>query len=146
MARHGGGAFSGKDPTKVDRSAAYALRHVAKNIVAAKLARRCEVQAAYAIGVARPVSVYIDTFGTGAVPDAVLERAVQEVFDLRPARLIADLRLRQPIYTATAAYGHFGRTPADGGYHEAGRPTQDVAHFTWERTDRTADLLTAVKA
>ncbi len=114
MARHGGGAFSGKDPTKVDRSAAYALRHVAKNIVAAGLARRCEVQAAYAIGVARPVSIYVDTFGTGEVPDERLERAVREVFDLRPGRLIAELQLRQPIYSATAAYGHFGRDARGG--------------------------------
>ncbi|MES2123907.1 MAG: methionine adenosyltransferase [Gemmatimonadota bacterium] len=146
MARHGGGAFSGKDPTKVDRSAAYAVRHVAKNIVAAKLARRCEVQVAYAIGVARPVSVYINTFGTGQVSDAALERAVREVFDLRPARLIADLKLRQPIYSATAAYGHFGRDYAKGMYHEEGRAPQRVERFTWERTDRVRDLKTAAKA
>lgn len=109
MARHGGGAFSGKDATKVDRSAAYAVRWVAKNIVAAGLARRCEVQVAYAIGVARPVSIYVNSFGTGRVADAALERAVSEVFDLRPARLIADLDLCQPIYSESAAYGHFGR-------------------------------------
>ena len=146
MARHGGGAFSGKDPTKVDRSAAYAVRHVAKNIVAAKLARRCEVQVAYAIGVARPVSVYVNTFGTGAASDAALERAVLEVFDLRPARLIADLKLRQPIYSATAAYGHFGRSYAKGTYDEPGRAPQRVERFTWERTDRIRELKTAVKA
>jgi S-adenosylmethionine synthetase len=146
MARHGGGAFSGKDPTKVDRSAAYALRHVAKNIVAAKLARRCEVQAAYAIGVARPVSVYVNTFGTGKVPDASLERAVQEVFDLRPGRLIADLKLRQPIYSATAAYGHFGRTPARGTYEERDRRAQRVDRFTWEKADRVGELKSAAKA
>jgi S-adenosylmethionine synthetase len=146
MARHGGGAFSGKDPSKVDRSAAYAMRYVAKNIVAAKLASRCEVQVAYAIGVARPVSVYVNTFGTGAVPDQRLERAVQEVFDLRPGRLIADLRLRQPIYTATAAYGHFGRTPLKTVYQELDAKAHRVEHFTWERTDRTSDLRTAAKA
>jgi S-adenosylmethionine synthetase len=146
MARHGGGAFSGKDATKVDRSAAYALRHVAKNIVAARLARRCEVQAAYAIGVARPVSVYVNTFGTGRVPDARLERAVSEVFDLRPARLIADLKLRQPIYGVTAAYGHFGRTPTRETYVEDDLRPQHVQHFTWERIDRVSDLKTAVKA
>ena len=146
MARHGGGAFSGKDPTKVDRSAAYALRHVAKNIVAAKLASRCEVQAAYAIGVARPVSVYVNTFGTGKVPDARLERAVQEVFDLRPGRLIADLKLRQPIYSATAAYGHFGRTPAKGTYEERDRRSQRVDRFTWEKADRVGELKSAAKA
>jgi S-adenosylmethionine synthetase len=146
MARHGGGAFSGKDPTKVDRSAAYALRHVAKNIVAAKLASRCEVQAAYAIGVARPVSVYVNTFGTGKVPDARLERAVKEVFDLRPGRLIADLKLRQPIYSATAAYGHFGRTPARGTYEERDRRAQRVDRFTWEKADRVGELKSAAKA
>lgn len=146
MARHGGGAFSGKDPTKVDRSAAYAVRHVAKNIVAARLARRCEVQVAYAIGVARPVSVYVNTFGTGAVDNGVLERAVREVFDLRPARLIADLKLRQPIYSATAAYGHFGRGYSKGTYDEPGRPPQRVERFTWERTDRIRELKTAAKA
>jgi S-adenosylmethionine synthetase len=146
MARHGGGAFSGKDPTKVDRSAAYAVRHVAKNIVAAKLAKRCEVQVAYAIGVAQPVSVYVNTFGTGVVGDAALERAVREVFDLRPAGIIADLKLRQPIYSATAAYGHFGRSSAKGMYEEAGRRPQRVERFTWERTDRVRELRTAVKA
>ena len=145
MARHGGGAFSGKDSTKVDRSAAYALRHVAKNIVAAKLARRCEVQAAYAIGVARPVSVYVNTFGTGKVTDAKLERAVQEVFDLRPGRLIADLKLRQPIYSPTAAYGHFGRAPEKGTYEDRSQRPMRVERFTWEKTDRTSELRTAVK-
>src|SRR5512143_4130958 len=110
-ARHGGGAFSGKDPSKVDRSAAYAMRWVAKNIVEAKLARRCEVQVAYAIGVAQPVSVMVDTFGTGTVPDAALERAVREVFDLTPRGIIKALKLKRPIYSPTAAYGHFGRRP-----------------------------------
>jgi S-adenosylmethionine synthetase len=146
MARHGGGAFSGKDATKVDRSAAYAVRHVAKNIVAAKLARRCEVQVAYAIGVAEPVSVYVNSFGTGTVADARLERAVREVFDLRPAAIIRDLKLRQPIYSATAAYGHFGRTPEKGLYEEADFAPKRVERFTWERTDRVRELKTAVKA
>jgi S-adenosylmethionine synthetase len=146
MARHGGGAFSGKDPTKVDRSAAYALRHVAKNIVAAKLASRCEVQAAYAIGVARPVSVFVNTFGTGRVPDARLERAVQEVFDLRPGRLIADLKLRRPIYSPTAAYGHFGREPMRCDYQDRSQRASRIDCFTWERTDRLSELRSAVKA
>ncbi|MFS0700670.1 methionine adenosyltransferase [Cellulomonas sp. 179-A 4D5 NHS] len=129
MARHGGGAFSGKDPSKVDRSAAYAMRWVAKNVVAAGLARRCEVQVAYAIGKAHPVGLYVETFGTGTVPVGRLTAAIREVFDLRPAAIIRDLDLLRPIYQQTAAYGHFGRERAD---------------FTWERTDRTADLISAV--
>lgn len=128
--RHGGGAFSGKDPTKVDRSAAYAARHVAKNIVAAKLARRCEIQLAYAIGVARPVSVNVNTFGTGTVSDEKLAEAVQKVFDLRPAKLIESLDLRRPIYRQLAAYGHMGR-------EELG--------VNWEKTDRVEEILAAVK-
>ena len=124
-ARHGGGAFSGKDPTKVDRSAAYAARYVAKNIVAAGLAKKCEVQLAYAIGVARPVSIMIDTFGTGKVSEETLVGLVEKNFDLRPAGIIKELNLRRPIYKKTAAYGHFGRTDID---------------LTWERTDK-ADLL-----
>ena len=124
-ARHGGGCFSGKDPTKVDRSAAYAARHAAKNIVAAGLARRCEIQLAYAIGVARPVSLRVDTFGTGAVPDDVLARAVGEVLDLRPAAIIRRFGLRRPIYRQTAAYGHFGRTDID---------------LPWEHTDAAEAL------
>ena len=124
-ARHGGGAFSGKDPSKVDRSAAYAMRWVAKNIVAAGLATSCEVQVAYAIGKAEPVGLFVDTFGTGAVDDNVLQDAITEVFDLRPAAIIRDLDLLRPIYAQTSAYGHFGRQGAD---------------FTWESTDR-ADLL-----
>ena len=127
MARHGGGAFSGKDPSKVDRSAAYAMRWVAKNVVAAGLARRCEVQVAYAIGKAQPVGVFIETFGTGVVPDEKIQEAVLDVFDLRPAAIIADLDLLRPIYAKTAAYGHFGR---------------ELPEFTWERTDR-ADALKA---
>jgi S-adenosylmethionine synthetase len=125
MARHGGGAFSGKDPTKVDRSAAYAARHVAKNVVAAGLANRCELQVAYAIGVAHPVSVEIECFGTETIPVGSIEDLVREHFDLRPAAIIRDLDLRRPIYAKTAAYGHFGRDDHD---------------FTWERTDK-ADAL-----
>lgn len=128
-ARHGGGAFSGKDPSKVDRSAAYATRWVAKNVVAAGLARRCEVQVAYAIGVAAPVGLHVDTFGTGTMPDTAIAALIQKVFDLRPAAIIDQLDLLRPIYSATAAYGHFGRALPD---------------FTWEQTDRVDDLLTAV--
>jgi S-adenosylmethionine synthetase len=140
MGRHGGGAFSGKDPSKVDRSACYAARWVAKNIVAAKLAKRCEVQLAYAIGVAKPVSVLVDTFGTGTVGDEKLEQAVDKVFDLTPAAIISQLELRKPIYGDTAAYGHFGRTP-----ESASRHGQQVCLFTWERTDRVQALQAAVK-
>lgn len=124
-ARHGGGAFSGKDPTKVDRSAAYAARYVAKNIVAAELAHKCEVQLAYAIGVAQPVSIMIDTFGTGIVAEDALVAAVRELFDLRPAGIIKMLDLRQPLYRQTASYGHFGRNDME---------------FPWERTDKAAEL------
>ena len=120
-APHGGGAFSGKDPTKVDRSAAYAARLVAKNVVAAGLASRCQVQLAYAIGVAKPVSVRVDTFGTGTVADAKLEEAVEKVFDLRPAAIIRDLDLRRPIYRQLAAYGHFGRDDLDLPWEKTGR-------------------------
>ena len=130
MGRHGGGAFSGKDPTKVDRSAAYAARWVAKNVVAAGLADRCEVQIAYAIGMAKPVSVMVETFGTNHVPVADIERAIEEVFDLRPGAIIEKLDLRRPIYRKTAAYGHFGR---------------ELPEFTWERTDM-ADALKAACA
>ena len=140
MGRHGGGAFSGKDPSKVDRSACYAARWVAKNIVAAKLARRCEVQLAYAIGVAEPVSVYVQTFGTGAVPDRIIEAAVNDVFDLTPRGIARDLDLRKPIYQATAAYGHFGRQP-----ETVGRGRTARTFFTWERTDRVAALKRAIK-
>ncbi|MEO8194676.1 MAG: methionine adenosyltransferase [Gemmatimonadales bacterium] len=140
MGRHGGGAFSGKDPSKVDRSACYAARWVAKNIVAAGLARRCEVQLAYAIGVARPVSVMVDTFGTNTVPEAAIMRAVGEVFDLTPRGIMADLELRKPIYERTAAYGHFGRESEKNGSGKNGR-----TFFTWERTDRVKQLRKAVK-
>jgi S-adenosylmethionine synthetase len=129
FARHGGGAFSGKDPSKVDRSAAYAMRWVAKNVVAAGLARRCEVQIAYAIGKAHPVGLYVETFGTETVPAERITAAIKEVFDLRPAAIIRDLDLLRPIYHQTAAYGHFGRNLPD---------------LTWERTDRIKDLLSAV--
>ena len=144
MARHGGGAFSGKDPSKVDRSAAYATRWVAKNIVDAKLARRCEVQVAYAIGVARPVSIMVHTFGTGVVPDATLERMVDEVFDLTPKGIIDALKLKRPIYRPTASYGHFGRKPYSGTYRNDGKDMK-VDFFTWERTDRVKDLLSAAR-
>src|SRR2546427_4074581 len=131
MARHGGGAFSGKDPSKVDRSASYAMRWVAKNVVAAKLASRCEAQVAYAIGVAQPVSVMIDTFRTGIVPDEAIEAAVREVFDLTPLGIIKALSLRNPIYRATAAYGHFGRTPEKRRFVDKD-VNKDVEVFTWE--------------
>jgi S-adenosylmethionine synthetase len=140
MGRHGGGAFSGKDPSKVDRSACYAARWVAKNIVAAKLARRCEVQLAYAIGVAEPVSVMVDSFGTSVVPERELMRAVREVFDLTPRGIIRALDLRKPIYRATSAYGHFGRTP-----ERVGRGKTGHTLFTWERTDRASALKNAVR-
>ena len=144
MARHGGGAFSGKDPSKVDRSAAYAARWVAKNIVEARLARRCEVQIAYAIGVAQPVSIMVQTFGTGVLPDARLEKIVDEVFDLTPRGIIDVLKLKRPIYTQTASYGHFGRKPYSGVYKGNGKDTK-VDYFTWERTDRVKDLLSAAR-
>jgi len=140
MARHGGGAFSGKDPSKVDRSAAYALRWVAKNIVEARLARRCEVQAAYAIGVAEPVSVMVDTFGTGILKDAELEEIVRDVFDLTPGGIIKTLRLKRPLYKATAAYGHFGRRP-----RRARVLGRKVDLFPWEETSMVKDLLTAAR-
>jgi len=140
FARHGGGAFSGKDPSKVDRSGAYAARWVAKNVVAAGLAHRCEVQVAYAIGVREPVSLLVDTFGTGTVPDDVLEKAVREQFDLVPRAIIEALDLRKPIYKATAAYGHFGRKPVKASVEET-----EVELFTWERTDRAAELADTAK-
>ena len=129
MSRHGGGAFSGKDPSKVDRSAAYAMRWVAKNVIAAGLAQRCEVQVAYAIGKAQPVGVFVETFGTGIVNDEKIQEAILKVFDLRPAAIIRDLNLKRPIYKKTAAYGHFGREDQD---------------FTWEKTDRAEALKSAI--
>ena len=128
MARHGGGAFSGKDPSKVDRSAAYAMRWVAKTVVASGLARRCEAQVAYAIGKAAPVGVFIETFGTGVVSDEMIQQAVLQTFDLRPAAIIRDLDLLRPIYAQTSAYGHFGR---------------ELPDFTWESTDRADKLRSA---
>jgi S-adenosylmethionine synthetase len=145
MGRHGGGAFSGKDPSKVDRSAAYAARWVAKNVVAAGLARRCEVQLAYAIGVVEPVSIMVSTFGTGAVSDDAIVDAVRAVFDLTPRGISEALELRKPIYSPTAAYGHFGRAPQDVTHtvYRDGKPhTQTNPGFTWERTDK-ADALRA---
>ncbi|MEY3686315.1 MAG: hypothetical protein RL313_770 [Actinomycetota bacterium] len=130
MSRHGGGAFSGKDPSKVDRSAAYAMRWVAKNVVAAGLARRCEVQVAYAIGKAQPVGVFVETFGTETVPVSKIQDAVLSTFDLRPAAIIRDLNLLRPIYSKTAAYGHFGR---------------ELPEFTWESTSRVSALQAAIK-
>jgi S-adenosylmethionine synthetase len=127
MGRHGGGAFSGKDPTKVDRSAAYAARYVAKNVVAAKLADRCEVELAYAIGVPFPVSVLVDTFGTAKADEQRIEDAIRKVFDLSPSGIIKALDLRRPIYQKTASYGHFGR-----------------GEFSWEKTDKTEDLKKAI--
>jgi S-adenosylmethionine synthetase len=140
MGRHGGGAFSGKDPSKVDRSACYAARWVAKNIVAAKLARRCEVQLAYAIGVAEPVSVMVDTFGTSTVEERAIMDAVRDEFDLTPRGIIDALDLRKPIYSATSAYGHFGRKP-----EKIGRGRSGATTFTWERTDRASALARAVR-
>ena len=140
MGRHGGGAFSGKDPSKVDRSACYAARWVAKNVVAAGLARRCEVQVAYAIGVAEPVSVMVDTFGTGRVADTKIMQAVEQTFDLTPRGIARALDLRRPIYEATAAYGHFGRPSREVGTGAAQRTL-----FTWERTDRAEALKSALR-
>ncbi len=128
--RHGGGAFSGKDPSKVDRSACYMARYVAKNVVAAGLAKKCEIQVAYAIGVAEPVSILVDTFDTGTVPENKLSSTLRELFDFRPAGIIRTLNLKRPIYQATAAYGHFGRNPHDG-------------LFPWERTDMAERLQSA---
>ncbi|NLB66037.1 MAG: methionine adenosyltransferase [Lentisphaerae bacterium] len=134
MGRHGGGAFSGKDPSKVDRSAAYMARYVAKNIVAAKLAKRCEVQLAYAIGYPEPISVLVDTFGTGTRPDDDIARAVRKVFPLKPAAIIKELDLLRPIYSMTNQYGHFGRRKSD----------KNFKYFTWEQTDKTDALLKAL--
>ena len=130
MARHGGGAFSGKDPSKVDRSAAYALRWVAKTVIAAKVAKRCEVQVAYAIGKAQPVGLFVETFGTGLIPNEQIQEAITKVFDLRPAAIIRDLNLLRPIYAPTAAYGHFGRNDLN---------------LPWENTERANQLAAAIK-
>jgi S-adenosylmethionine synthetase len=130
MGRHGGGAFSGKDPSKVDRSAAYAARWVAKHVVASGAAKRCELQVAYAIGMAQPVSIFVETFGTNTVDESVIEAAVREVFDLRPAAILRDLDLKRPIYQKTAAYGHFGRSEPN---------------FTWEKLSKLKEFKAAVK-
>ena len=140
MGRHGGGAFSGKDATKVDRSAAYAARWAARNLVDAGVASRCEIQLAYAIGVPEPVSIHVDTFGTGQVPDGQLAEALEEVFDFRPLAIIERLGLREPIFRPTAAYGHFGRTPEDRTRADG----RTVELFPWEKSDRIDDIRTAV--
>ncbi len=147
MGRHGGGAFSGKDPSKVDRSASYAARWVAKNIVKAGLARRCEVQVAYAIGVVEPVSIRVETFGTGIVADAEITRAVREVFDLTPKGITTALDLRKPIYATTTAYGHFGRTPGTTRHVDVttGKPSRAYNTFTWERTNKAKELKAALR-
>jgi S-adenosylmethionine synthetase len=150
VGRHGGGAFSGKDATKVDRSAAYAARWAAKNVVAAGAARRCEIQLAYAIGVVEPVSVHVDTFGTNEVPEARIRDALTQVFDFTPAAIIEALALRTPIFLPTSAYGHFGRECAEGeaeimGPRENGGPPPRVRYFPWEATDRADDLKTALE-
>ncbi|HEX5754810.1 MAG TPA: methionine adenosyltransferase [Arenimonas sp.] len=140
MARHGGGAFSGKDPSKVDRSAAYAARYVAKNIVAAGLADKCEVQVSYAIGVAEPTSISVTTFGTGKIADDKIEKLIRAHFDLRPYGIVTMLDLIHPIYQQTAAYGHFGRKPKDVSYVDAAGKTQKATAFSWEKTDRAEAL------
>ncbi|NRA43195.1 MAG: methionine adenosyltransferase, partial [Pseudomonadales bacterium] len=146
MARHGGGAFSGKDPSKVDRSAAYYGRYVAKNVVAAELAERCEIQVSYAIGVAEPTSISVNTFGTGKLSDIALAKLIREVFDLRPYAIQTQLELLNPMYQITAAYGHFGREPFETSYtyEENGEQKQKTfTAFTWEKTDRVDALKAA---
>ena len=144
-ARHGGGAFSGKDPSKVDRSAAYAARYVAKNIVAAGLADRCEVQLSYAIGVAEPTSISVTTFGTGKVSDTVIEKLIRRHFDLRPYGIIRMLDLVHPIYQRTASYGHFGRKPEEVTYVDAAGKQQTATAFSWEKTDKAEELRKAAR-
>jgi S-adenosylmethionine synthetase len=143
FARHGGGAFSGKDPSKVDRSAAYAARYVAKNVVAAGLADRCEVQVSYAIGVARPTSVTVETFGTNKVPEKKIINAVNETFDLRPYGIVKMLDLIHPVYQATAAYGHFGRKPKEVSYVDGAGKKHTATAFSWEKTDKADELRAA---
>ena len=140
MARHGGGAFSGKDPSKVDRSAAYAARYVAKNIVAAGIADKCEVQVSYAIGVAEPTSISVTTFGTGKISDDKIEKLIRKHFDLRPYGIVKMLDLIHPVYQSTAAYGHFGRKPKDVSYTEAAGKTHKATAFSWEKTDKAEEL------
>ena len=144
-ARHGGGAFSGKDPSKVDRSAAYAARYVAKNVVAAGLADRCEVQVSYAIGVAEPTSISVTTFGTGKVDDATIEKLIRRHFDLRPYGILQMLDLVHPMYQRTAAYGHFGRKPVDISYTDGAGKQQTATAFSWEKTDKAEELRKAAK-
>ena len=145
MGRHGGGAFSGKDPSKVDRSAAYAARYVAKNVVAAGLADKCEVQLSYAIGVAEPTSISVTTFGTGKISDDKIEKLIRKHFDLRPYGIVKMLDLIHPIYRSTAAYGHFGRKPQDVSYIDGAGVTQKATAFSWEKTDRADELRKAAK-
>ena len=144
-ARHGGGAFSGKDPSKVDRSAAYAARYVAKNVVAAGLADRCEVQVSYAIGVAEPTSISVTTFGTGKVDDALIEKLIRRHFDLRPYGILQMLDLVHPMYQRTAAYGHFGRKPVEIAYTDGAGKQQTATAFSWEKTDKAEELRKAAK-
>ncbi|MGY1424071.1 methionine adenosyltransferase [Lysobacter sp. A289] len=145
MARHGGGAFSGKDPSKVDRSAAYAARYVAKNLVAAGLADKCEVQLSYAIGVAEPTSISVTTFGTGKISDDKLELLIRKHFDLRPYGIVKMLDLIHPVYQSTAAYGHFGRKPRDVSYTDSVGVTHKATAFSWEKTDKAEELRKAAK-
>ena len=145
MARHGGGAFSGKDPSKVDRSAAYAARYVAKNVVAAGLADKCEVQLSYAIGVAEPTSISVTTFGTGKISDDKIEKLIRKHFDLRPYGIVKMLDLIHPVYQATAAYGHFGRKPKEVSYLDATGHKHSATAFSWEKTDRADELRKAAK-
>ena len=145
MARHGGGAFSGKDPSKVDRSAAYAARYVAKNVVAAGLADRCEVQVSYAIGIAQPTSISVTTFGTGKVPDELIEKLIRAHFDLRPYGITRMLDLEHPIYQATASYGHFGRKPKEVSYTDGAGTRHKATAFSWERTDKAEELRRAAR-
>jgi S-adenosylmethionine synthetase len=141
MARHGGGAFSGKDPSKVDRSGAYAMRWVAKNIVAAGFAKRCEVQVAYAIGVANPVGVFVETFGTGIIPDEQIQDAILQVFDLRPGAIIENLGLKSAIYSPTSAYGHFGKKSYEG----IDKMGNKITFFSWENTNYVDLLQSAIR-
>jgi S-adenosylmethionine synthetase len=143
MARHGGGAFSGKDPSKVDRSAAYAARNVAKNIVAAGLAEKCEIQVSYAIGVADPTSISVTTFGTGAISDDKIEKLIRKHFDLRPYGIVKMLDLIHPVYQDTAAYGHFGRKSKQVSYIDGAGKKHTATAFSWEKTDRADELRAA---
>jgi S-adenosylmethionine synthetase len=148
MGRHGGGAFSGKDPTKVDRSAAYMARYIAKNVVAAGLADRCEIQLSYAIGVAEPTSVLVDCFGTNKADEEKISRGIRDVFALTPKKIIETLQLRRPIYSATARHGHFGRKPFEMAYYDRVKRThrgEKLSHFTWEKTDKADALKNAVR-